>query len=353
MLHLHSVVNSLNKQQALLTKTVDSLGLNLISRQLELATSITPNFRLASVHQESLKAFSDSAIAGLAVNTSVVASLTAMQSILGTYKTSEAFTSAFESIKGISGVMKGFDNTVAMTEVLRNKKYFSISSEIINMLNGLSITETHASLFKSIDWESLREIDIESLVEGSKDEVSTEINSANEGSKDSTSETKVLSKDLRKKLKKAVDRNTGTLSLSALFIFIFEDYVKDIAFLIMEIFLAFMISLTIGSYNAEIKEFAVDRIRDSKTVRDVRKVTTKYLNTTPVYGQHIAFMRTDAFIREGRSSHAPVIESVTEKTVLFIVERKGNWLQVQVEMENSCFYGWVEESKVIKFKKIK
>lgn len=83
------------------------------------------------------------------------------------------------------------------------------------------------------------------------------------------------------------------------------------------------------------------------------KVITKYVKVDP-YGQ-IAFLRSDSYIREGTSKSAPVVTDtlITNKTVLTIVERRNNWLKVQIDLEDSCLYGWIEESKIIKFKKMK
>ena len=133
--------------------------------------------------------------------------------------------------------------------------------------------------------------------------------------------------------------------------FLLKSYAENIAFIIINALLGLLISFTISTFNGDVKAFLQNRIQYSVTVNEARKAITKYINV-PIVEEQIAFLRTDGVLREGRSQPSPAITPVSEKTVLSILQRKGNWLQVQIETDNYCIEGWVEESKVVKFKKV-
>ena len=71
------------------------------------------------------------------------------------------------------------------------------------------------------------------------------------------------------------------------------------------------------------------------------------------YINSVGVTRTETLLREGNSRSAPVIYSdkVKINTVVSILEKKGNWLKVELNLDNHCIEGWIEESKVEKFKK--
>ena len=77
---------------------------------------------------------------------------------------------------------------------------------------------------------------------------------------------------------------------------------------------------------------------------------TRYVKVNPT--DQVAFLRKDSFLREGNFISSPVVSEtkVTPKTVLTIIDRKNNWVKVEVNTGNSCgSIGWVQESMVIKF----
>lgn len=134
---------------------------------------------------------------------------------------------------------------------------------------------------------------------------------------------------------------------------VYEDYLLDAAKVIIEIVFALLITTATGNFDAEVKAEIVHEVKESMITRDVRKVVTKYVKVNP-YGD-IAFLRTDSHIRKGRTKTSPLhtAHKISSNTVLTIIERRNNWLRVEIENEETCFIGWVEESKVVKFKKIK
>lgn len=71
------------------------------------------------------------------------------------------------------------------------------------------------------------------------------------------------------------------------------------------------------------------------------------------YVNKIGITRVETVLRKGNSRTAPIKEDgkLQTNTVVSILAMRGNWLQVQVTTESDQFEGWVEKSKVIRFKK--
>ncbi|MEK5528529.1 hypothetical protein MKX79_03920 [Viridibacillus sp. FSL R5-0468] len=70
---------------------------------------------------------------------------------------------------------------------------------------------------------------------------------------------------------------------------------------------------------------------------------------------HIGIVRVETFIREGKSKNAPVTYSkkIKVNTVVNIIGKKGNWVKIEVALNEEYIDGWVEESKIVKLKKKK
>ena len=279
---------------------------------------------------------------------------------------------------GVQGIEDNWANVVEMANgiqnLVNNAKYSSyigasavmaqsitsdMYQDLLSTLNSFTQSDKFTSLFNQIDWGSLDEIDFDTIDEETEEIDETKIRL--QGSSElSASITVVRPKkklsdltvdELEDMISRAI-KKTKTFSFGAFFLIVFNDYIKDAALVITEVFVALMISMSVGSFNAEVKEQIKETIVESKTVRDARNVYKKYTNIPPVIGEQIAFLRTEAVLREGRSYTAPAIEKLSEKTVLNIIDRNGNWLQVQIETETECYIGWVEESKVVKFKRV-
>jgi hypothetical protein len=143
-------------------------------------------------------------------------------------------------------------------------------------------------------------------------------------------------------------------SVAAFITFLYSDYAKDAVRVLLEITVAFMITLATGNLDAKVRAEIVNTVEESMVYKDMRKIIIKYVKVNP-YSQ-IAFLRDDAYLRQGTSKNAPIVTNTKIKTntVLTIIDRRNNWLLVQVDNSDSCGrYGWIQESKVVKFKKIK
>lgn len=143
-------------------------------------------------------------------------------------------------------------------------------------------------------------------------------------------------------------------SVAAFIIFLYSDYAKDAVRVLLEITFAFIMTVTTGNFDAEVRAEIVNRVEESMVYKDMRKVITRYVKVNP-YNQ-IAFLRKDSYLHAGKSKTAPLItnKKITTNTVLTILERRNNWLLVQVDNGDSCGQsGWIQESKVVKFKKVR
>ncbi|MCM3093711.1 MULTISPECIES: hypothetical protein [unclassified Cytobacillus] len=159
--------------------------------------------------------------------------------------------------------------------------------------------------------------------------------------------------DLKRLFEKSLTK-ARAFSLPAFIYYLYAEYVNDAARVILEIMFAFSLTFLTGQYNAEVKALIADTMQDSMIVKDTRKVITKYIKVNPV--DQVAFLRNESFLRQGTSKTSPVVPGgkVSTVSVLTIIERKNNWIKVEVDTGESCGeIGWVEESKVIKFKMIK
>ncbi|MGX1402381.1 hypothetical protein AB7M70_011854 [Bradyrhizobium japonicum] len=233
------------------------------------------------------------------------------------------------------------------------------------MYEGLSgsshLSTITASLESALVEENIRNIDFSglehlNLVDRS---ISDDLNdgmteTANAGA-DCTVPKKTLADMTEEDFKKIVAGATTakTFSVAAFIMSLYSDYVNDAVKVIIEVVFAFMLTMMTGHYNAEVKNAIIDTVQETQVVTDLRKVITKYVKVNPT--DQVAFLRKESFLRSGASKTAPIEikEKITTKTVLTIVERKNNWLKV--EIDSGVFsgeIGWIEESKVVKFKKI-
>lgn len=68
---------------------------------------------------------------------------------------------------------------------------------------------------------------------------------------------------------------------------------------------------------------------------------------------YIGILRTDSLLRSSYSKNSSLILSnpVKINTIVNIIERKSKWIKIEVKIKDSLISGWVEKSKVIKFKR--
>ncbi|WP_184117611.1 hypothetical protein, partial [Rummeliibacillus stabekisii] len=106
----------------------------------------------------------------------------------------------------------------------------------------------------------------------------------------------------------------------------------------------------VNKLQINIYEHEVNNYREVKQIikTDNNLSNYEYLN-------EIGILRKDTFIRNSnnRNSHFSYLHAIPENTVVSIIENRKNWILIQFKIEDEYVEGWVEESKVIKFKKRK
>lgn len=241
-------------------------------------------------------------------------------------------------------------------------KMFNWNSQVIDSARLSKFTLSMESIFAE---ESIRKIDLSGLdqlndVAGSTgSDLNIDITARSGGEVTAAVDTpkKKLADMTEDDLKKIILNSLtsyGAFSIVKFIYNLYADYVNDAAKVLLEVVFAFVITHVTGHYNAEVKHEIYETIQESKTVTDSRKVITKYVKVNPT--DQVAFLRTETFLRGGDSKKSLVVlkEKITTKTVLTILERKNNWLKVEIYSGDFAGEtGWIEESKVIKFKKVK
>jgi hypothetical protein len=229
------------------------------------------------------------------------------------------------------------------------------SSRINELMTSFRTTLSQAAL--NIDFTGLDELDITI----NSEEANQAINIAEAdlpGSILVTSPKKKLidmtEEDLINLLKRCINPKTQAFSLLGFIYALYSDYVNEAARILIEIMLVVCCSLLTGHYDAEVKAAIKERVMETTTVKDLRKVITKYVKFNP-YGQ-LAFVRKDSYLRKGSSKNAPLVTKtkITSKTPLTILDRRSNWLKV--EIDDGDYHGeigWVQESAVVKYKRVK
>ncbi|MBG9450429.1 hypothetical protein ABE67_14120 [Cytobacillus firmus] len=229
----------------------------------------------------------------------------------------------------------------------------SLNSDTMNHLfSSIGALDTTFAHISNNDFSGLETLDIDELMDGEE---------LQQGSSDLATTVTVTSPDkklmdmteseLDALIKKHITA-AGTFSLGAFILSLFDEYIKEIALVVMEIIFAFTLTIITGQFNADVIEEIGNRVEETDTYRDTKKILTRYVKVNPT--EQVAFLRKESYLREGTSKRAPVVSQtkITPKTVLTIVERKNNWVKVEVNTGDSCGeIGWVQESTVIKFKK--
>ncbi|MFS0643666.1 SH3 domain-containing protein [Siminovitchia sp. 179-K 8D1 HS] len=118
------------------------------------------------------------------------------------------------------------------------------------------------------------------------------------------------------------------------------------------VYLYFQLSqIAIGNHDFKVLQAANMVISESQTVSATRKVFINNQDLERPMGQ-MGFLRVSSELRERPSKKSPRVmkEYIRKNTVVIPLERKGNWIKIEVEAETEIYVGWVQESKVIKFK---
>lgn len=262
------------------------------------------------------------------------------------YQLPEAFTTAFTLQQSTISAIETFN--------FRNQKIFNAiqsvyipqtTYDLVSSVINSKFTYENLELF-NVDFTGIDELDIDSIVGIAKNDLSAEKNHSEK-----------LQEVNESQLMKIFEKYTepkGNLSLKSVVAALFETYVLSEALKILNIIFSVIIALNNGAINAELKEEIGKRFDYASTYRENRKILTKYIKIYPT--DQVAFLREETYLRKGLSKNAPVVSNtkISTKTVLTIIERRGNWIKVEIDTGESCGeIGWIQESMSIKFKKIK
>ncbi|MED3576100.1 hypothetical protein [Cytobacillus praedii] len=241
---------------------------------------------------------------------------------------------------------------------LYNSKLTTQSIKVSNI--AASISTMLSVGIKNVDFTGFDKLDISSLVDSELEdskhniiEAAANLNATSEVTASITvaKSNNISDSEVDNLVKKYTDLN-GKFSLKNFVIALFEAYVLSEALKVLGVILSTIIALNKGAINAELKSEIEAHFNYESTYRETRKIITKYIMVFPT--DQVAFLREEIYLRKGSSKSAPIVSNtkISTKSVLTIIERKKNWLKVEVDTgESYGEIGWVQESKIIKFKK--
>lgn len=254
----------------------------------------------------------------------------------------DSYQSSFDNIVRIS---KQYQKDLRLSQSI----YSDLMKSLFASVGPLDSTFAQIS---SIDFSGLEELAIDDFVENRHHDGHSDLSATITVTKTEKKLGDMTASEFQELLKKYITPK-GNFAIGSFLLFVFNDYAKDVALVVMEIVFAFAITFMTGQFNAEVIEEVGNRIEETKTYKDARKIVTRYVKANPT--EQIGFLRKDSVLREGASKNAPVVSQtpITTKVVLAIIDRKQNWLRVEINTGNSCGeIGWIQESKVIKFKRV-
>lgn len=254
----------------------------------------------------------------------------------------ESYQSSFSTLSNIS---QQYQKDLQLSQSI----YSDLMRSLFASVGPLDSTFAQIS---NIDFSGLKELAIDDFVENGHQDGQSDLSATVTVTKPVKKLADITVSEFEDLIKKHITP-LGTFSLGAFLFTIFEDYIKDIALALTEVVFALAISFMTGQFNAEVIEEVGNRIEETKTYKDARKIVTRYVKANPT--EQIGFLRKDSILREGASKNAPVVSQtpITTKVVLTIIDRKQNWVRVEINTGSSCGeIGWIQESKVIKFKRV-
>ncbi|MET3728640.1 hypothetical protein ABID52_002221 [Fictibacillus halophilus] len=119
-------------------------------------------------------------------------------------------------------------------------------------------------------------------------------------------------------------------------------------FLGLTIYLA---SIAASNHDYEVAKEISQKISQNEDVKTVKKAFIKNPEIEKPMGE-LGFLRIESHLRNRpqKQSRLASPELVSKNTVVFPIKKEGNWILVEVETNTDAFIGWIEESKLIKFK---
>ncbi|MFE4243879.1 hypothetical protein [Peribacillus butanolivorans] len=138
---------------------------------------------------------------------------------------------------------------------------------------------------------------------------------------------------------------------AGIFTSIGQDVGKFIILAMAQSLFMLMINIAAGNHDYDVAKQVSTKVNENETVKTVKKAFVKNPEIERPFGD-MGFLRTESKLRTrpSKKSHLASKEPISKNTVIFPVGKKGHWILVEVETTNGFYTGWIEESKVIKFK---
>ncbi|WP_137791935.1 hypothetical protein [Bacillus sp. E(2018)] len=253
-----------------------------------------------------------------------------------------------------------FQNTLAMTELLKGLRKVDFLKDV-SFTDYLSfIKDIPSSIF--IFTDNFNDVTFENLTV--LNEVLDEENFKNDSSELNSSLTvrkPNLVSDMTKEELLEVFQSAHTeankekslktrfqVFVGAIIVGVGVDFAKEI---LINIVIPILLSVAASNHNYEVAQEINDKIAQHEAVKTVKKVFIKNPAIEKPIGE-MAFLRVESHLRNcpHKQSHLSSTKAVSQNTVVFPIEKRGNWILIEVETKTDAFIGWIEESKVVKFK---
>ena len=229
---------------------------------------------------------------------------------------------------------------------LSDKYLSNIQTTMDNLTVAISQTNL-SSLFKDITINDIEELD-ESKMENTSVAADIDVDSHKKVSNLTIDEFKeVIDKAFQESSKK--ERSPQTFLEKVLESIVINQTIQ-ISIIIFQVFLGLFIGIAQGNHDMSVKT-EVERAISQSNYSKIYNIFKENIVGERPYA-NLGYLRVTTFVREGPKKTTPLAMNkvIQSNTVVTLLERKGNWIEVQIDEEEACYVGWVEESKVIKFK---
>ncbi|WP_409276395.1 hypothetical protein V1499_22970 (plasmid) [Neobacillus sp. SCS-31] len=247
----------------------------------------------------------------------------------------------------LSEQQEGFARTISRL----NTFYYRLDPSQRDASLVASYTEAFASLLAD---GTIKEIEFE------EEEIVHQIEESAEEIKSNS--RLVTAEEVKAMIAENVDQQ-GKFSAKGLLQSLLENAAYEAVKYVFGAFWAAFVALNLSIHNSQGIDKLLEKVSPDIPAHEFKKVAVQenvYLVEVADDGGFrmvtLGFLREESFLREGSKRTAPLVtyEKLPKNAIVTILERKGNWVKIQVHSDNdlSGEVGWLEESKVNKFEKI-
>jgi hypothetical protein len=258
------------------------------------------------------------------------------------------FSHVFQENSALMETLKSLSNIkIDLPKDIHFPDYSHLAKDIFQ-----KTTVFHGDIFKDITFDSLSVFN-EVLAEESVINDTSVVNKSNLVGNITKDELRAEIVEAIKSAQEEVNKETTLkeqfrVFIGAVIVGVGVDFAKDI---LINIVFPILLSLAANNHDYIVAQQISEKISQNETGNSVKKAFLKNPEVDKPVGE-MAFLRTETHLRNRpqKQSHLASAEPVSQNTVVFPIERKGNWILVEVETKTDAFIGWIEESKLVKFK---